>query len=109
MIVAGAHIAGLLGFFSIGAALIVLGRLSQRFGKVTQARPYYIGHYIAALLVWGGVLSRLLFITRGLPLNAASDGNLVYILLNDGLPAIGITLGLIITWYYWSWLLAERD
>lgn len=109
MMIAGADIAGLLGQVAIGVALIVLGRLSQRLGKVTHARPYFLGNYIAALLIWLGTLSRFDFITRGQSYLAASDDNLVYILLIDGLPAIGVTLGLMVTWYYWSWLLAERD
>lgn len=107
--IALAHAAGLLGFVAIGVALIVLGRLSQRLGDVTHARPYYIGNYVAACLIWAGALSRFYFITRGQSILDASDGNLVYILLIDGLPALGITVGLMVTWYYWSWLLAERD
>lgn len=109
MILLGAHIAGLLGFFSIGFALIILGRLSQKLGRESLARPYYVGNYIAALLVWSGMFARFYFLTRGLPYLTAADGDLVYILLNDGLPTLGITLGLLVTWYYWSWLLAERD
>lgn len=107
--IALAHATGLLGFVAIGVALIVLGRLSQRLGDVTHARPYYIGNYVATSLVWAGALSRFYFITRGQSILDASDGNLVYILLIDGLPALGITVGLMVTWYYWSWLLAERD
>ena len=107
--IAGADLAGLSGFISIGIALVVLGRLSQRLGKVTHARPYYLGNYIAALLIWIGSFSRFYFITGGQSILDASNDNLVYILLMDGLPASGITLGLLVTWYYWSWLLAERD
>jgi len=103
------HIIGLLGQFAIGVALIVLARLSKRLGKVTHARRYYIGNYIAAfLIVLGGVL-RLYFITQGVDALRAPNQNMLYTLFSDGLSAIGITLGLIVTWYYWSWLLAERD
>ncbi|GAB5491550.1 MAG: hypothetical protein Phog2KO_17650 [Phototrophicaceae bacterium] len=109
MIVMGAHAVGLLGFIAIGVALIILGRLSQRLGKVTHARPYFIGNYVAAVLVWAGAVFRFYFITIAPPNLPAPDDKLVYILLSDGLPALGITLGLIVTWYYWSWLLAERD
>lgn len=109
MIILVAHAFGLLGFFAIGVALIVLARLSQTLGKVTQARPYFVGNYIAAGLIWGGGLVRFYFITRAQSNLPAPDDNLVYILLSDGLPALGMTLGLVVTWYYWSWLLAERD
>lgn len=105
----GAHIAGLLGYFAMAIALIVLGRLSQRLGEVTHARPYYRGHYLTAILICAGMLARLYFITRGQGSIQAANQNLVYTLLCDGLPALGITIGLIVTWHYWSWLLAERD
>ncbi|MGB7340469.1 MAG: hypothetical protein WBC91_16345 [Phototrophicaceae bacterium] len=109
MVFAIVHIIGLFGFIAIGIALVILGRLSARLGKVTQARSYYLGNYLAACLIWLSVAFRFYFITRGQSNMAASDGNLVYILGVDGLLAFGITLGLIVTWYYWSWLLAERD
>ncbi|MGJ3237676.1 MAG: hypothetical protein ACFE0Q_03120 [Anaerolineae bacterium] len=100
---------GLIGFLAIAVALIVLARLSQRLGRVTQARPYYLLNYLAALFIGGGSLTRFYFITRGQSNLTATDDNLVYILFIDGLPAIGVTVGLMVTWYYWSWLLAERD
>ena len=109
MIVDIAHIAGLLGFVAIGFVMIVLGRLSARLGRVTHARPYFIGNYIAAGLIWLSVIARFYFITRGQSNFATSDEALVYILIVDGLPALSITVSLIVTWYYWSWLLAERD
>lgn len=109
MIVSLAHIAGLLGYLAIGFTLIVLARLSKKLGEVTHARPFYRGNYLAAVLVWAGVLARFYFITGDQSNFTASDDNLLYILLIDGLPALGVTLGLMVTWYYWSWLLAERD
>jgi len=103
------HVVGLIGFMAIGVAMVVLGRLSQRLGKVTHARPYFVGNYLAAGLIWMGAIARFYFITGGQGNSEASNGNLVYILLIDGLPALGVTIGLMVTWYYWSWLLAERD
>lgn len=105
----GAHIAGLLGYLAMALALIVLGRLSQRLGEVTHAKPFYLGHYLAATLVICSIMARFYFITRGQSSAQAANQNLVYTLLNDGLVALGITIGLIVTWHYWSWLLAERD
>jgi hypothetical protein len=103
------HIPGLLGYFSVIVALIVLARLSQRLGHVTHARPYFIGHYVAAGLISLGLLIRLYFITQGTESLRASSPTVLYTLITDGLPAVGVTLGLVVTWYYWSWLLAERD
>jgi hypothetical protein len=103
------HIPGLLGYFAVIVALIVLARLSQRLGHVTHARPYFIGHYVAAGLISLSLLIRLYFITQGTESLRASSPTVLYTLITDGLPAVGVTLGLVVTWYYWSWLLAERD
>ena len=105
----GAHIAGLLSYVAMTMTLIVLARLSQRLGQVTHARPYYRGNYFGAALISAGGLLRLYFITRGEASLQAANQKLVYTLLSDGLPALGITIGLIVTWHYWSWLLAERN
>lgn len=99
---------GLIGVASIALALVVLGLLSKRLGSVTRLPRYYRGFYVAAALVAISVVARLLNIGRGpsAALELASDP--LWVLLYIGFPAIGITLGVVIAWRYWSWLLAER-
>lgn len=100
---------GLIAYLAMGVALLVLAQLSKRLGSVTHARPYYRGYYIAVVLIWVGMFIRLFFITRGQSFLQAANVKLVYTLISDGSPAIGITIALIVTWHYWSWLLAERN
>lgn len=98
----------ILGFTGISIALIVLGRLSQRLGRVTRADAYYIGFYVAAVLVACGAGVRMLnFSGRVVPIEQLHH-NIEWVLLYTGAPAVGITLGVIVAWRYWSWLLAER-
>ncbi len=104
-----ADIVGLMGLMAVAVALFILARLSRRLGTVTHAQPQYRGLYLAALLVLGGVAARLGYLTNFIGSGGDLTHNLVYIVLCDGLPALGVTLGVMVTWYYWSWLLAERD
>lgn len=92
----------LVGTAGIGSALLVLGLLSRKLGRVTHAGPYYLGFYMGALLVWIAVFARL--VTMGEPGTSA-----LRVLVHAGFPAVGLTLGVIFAWRYWSWLLAERD
>lgn len=87
--------------------LVVLAQLSQRLGLVTHARPHYRWYYGAALLVMLGV--GIQFVQHHPPLAAWLNRTILGVILMEGLPALGLTLGLTVTWYYWSWLLAERD
>lgn len=92
----------LLGPASIAVALFVLGALSKRLGNVTHAKRYYIGFYVAAFLIVVGLVIRAARVVQeGEPV-----GQLI---VYDLFMAAGVTLGVIITWRYWSWLLAERD
>jgi len=100
---------GLFGLFMIGVLLVVIAQLSRRLGQVTHARPYYFGLYISAVLVWLGFLIRLVIVLDGIALFPNVNQNNLYMILSDIFPALGLTIGLAITWYYWSWLLAERD
>ena len=102
-------ILGLLGYGGVAVALLVLARLSHRLGLVTHARPRYRWLYLAALLVLAGAGVRLFYLTNSDLSDDNLKQNMVYILICDGFPALGITLALLVTWYYWSWLLAERD
>lgn len=96
---------GLLGPIAVGVALIILGQLSRRLGQVTRAPRYYLGLYIAAGLMGISVFARLV--------NIRVPGDILrtdplWVLLYVGFPALGVTLGVIVAWRYWSWLLAER-
>ena len=102
-------ILGLFGYFSISIAMVVLARLSQRLGSVMHVRAYYLGLYMSAVLIWLGIISRIVFLTSSLATFQNLNQNTIYVLLCDGLPALAITIALIVVWYYWSWLLAERD
>ncbi|HLU12286.1 MAG TPA: hypothetical protein VK003_21590 [Oceanobacillus sp.] len=100
---------GLCGPASIGIALVILGLLSKRLGSATRAPNYYIGFYVAAGLVFLSVAVQ----AANLLFDLASGDELieswVWVFLYNGLPALGVTVGVIFAWRYWSWLLAERS
>ncbi len=93
----------IIGMSSIALALVLLGLLSQRLGRVTGSGGYYVGLFVAAALVAVGAVMRIVALWRDL------DDNMLSTLLFNGAPAAGVTLGVIICWRYWSWLLAERS
>jgi len=103
------EILGLLGPIGIGCTLFVIGLLSGRLGSVTRTYPYHIGLYFAAVLVWLGGLAQLLDSLNHFTQSDNIAQQTLWIFLRSGLPAVGSSLGLLIVWYYWSWLLAERD
>jgi hypothetical protein len=101
--------AGVAGELSIAFGLVVIASLSRRLGSVTRTSPYYVWLYVAAFMLCISVLARLLNLGRGLDVAATLHEHLLWVFIYKGLPALGITLGVIVTWRYWSWLLAERD
>ena len=102
-------ILGLVGGVSIGVVMIILARLSQRLGHVTHARHYYVWFYGAAVLVWLGTLAQIFLLRQGIDSSLQLHQDILWVLLIKGLPALGVTIALIVAWHYWSWLLAERD
>ena len=91
----------------IAAALVVMGLLSKRMNDNTgSAKPYYRWFYVAAGLL---LISAGARVVGALSQDAELHIRLEWVLLYDGLPALGITLGVFVAWRYWSWLLAERD
>jgi hypothetical protein len=104
-----AGLLGLLGMSSISFALVVMGLLSKRLGSVTRAPRYYIGFYVASLMIALSVLARLLNVGRGMDAVTGLNRDLVWVLFYNGLPALAISLALFVAWRYWSWLLAERN
>lgn len=99
----------LLGMISVSVALAVMGALSQHLGRVTHAWPYYVGLYTSAGLVLVGIVCRIGIVSGQLAVSGDLQQNIGWVLVYHGVPALGLTLGVVIAWRYWSWLLAERD
>jgi hypothetical protein len=102
-------ILSLVGNFAIGGIMIILALLSQRLGNVTHARHHYIWFYGAAILVWLGMLAQIILLRQGMDSDFQLHQDILWVLLIKGLPTLGLTIGLVVAWHYWSWLLAERD
>ena len=97
-----------LGFASIAIALVLLGLLSKRLGQMTHSPAYHAGFHVGAFFVAMGVVARLINLTDPVASSARLQHNILWVLVYNGAPTIGVTLGVIIAWRYWSWLLAER-
>lgn len=96
----------LIGMFSIAVALVVLGLLSKRLGQVTRAPRYYRGFYISSVFLIMSALFRLVYLVQN---QIPSPDDAVAVIFYIGVPALALTVSLIIAWRYWSWLLAERS
>jgi hypothetical protein len=100
---------GLLGPLSICTMFVVLGLLSRRLGRVTRVRPYYLGFYLAALLVSLSALARIVNLGLGAEVAARLHAEDLLVLIYTGLMALGVTIAAFVAWRYWSWLLSERS
>jgi hypothetical protein len=101
-----AALLGLLGPISSMVALIVVGLLSRQLGEQTNAKRFYLGFFAAAILILISIAAQFLDLIFHIPHN---DSLVLWIFVDDGLPAIAVTVGVVFAWRYWSWLLAERD
>lgn len=101
---------GSLGTLSVIYLFYILAKLSQRLGAVEKMYPYYRYYYVANLFIIIGtishvVIARAALSSQGFPIWLVSSW---FILLAHYFPmAIGVTIGLFVTWRYWSWLITE--
>jgi hypothetical protein len=105
-------ILGSLGVFSLLYALVTLAQFSRKLGAVTKMRPFYRGYYAAAGLVGLALVMRLVrtsvFLASPQSMSPVLEEPLFYFFLYHLPLALGTTLGVALTWHYWSWLLKER-
>ncbi len=98
---------GLLSLVGIGVMLLVLGALSKRLGAATKAGPRYFGFYAAAGFLFASAALQAVNIFARLTESSALLESPVWIIVYSVMPAVGVTIGLVYAWHYWSWLLAE--
>lgn len=105
-------ILGSLGLISLMYALLILAQLGKKLGAVTKMRAAYRGYYAAVALLGLSLVLRLLrasvFWARSEDLPPLLNEPLLYLLLYHLPLALGMTIGVAITWHYWNWLLKER-
>jgi hypothetical protein len=105
-------ILGSVGLAAILFALAILALFGRKLGAVTKMRSFYQGYYAAIACVGLALVIRLVRVSvawsspQSIP---EALGSPIFYLFLYHLPlAIGLTLALGITWYYWGWLLKER-
>jgi|YNPBryBLVA2012_1023415.scaffolds.fasta_scaffold33156_2 hypothetical protein len=85
---------------AVSVGLVIVGLLSQRLGAVTKMPAYYRWFYVAAVLVGASSVTRILGASTGLDEGLA--------LFCTATFALGVTIGVVVAWRYWSWLFGER-
>ena len=103
---------GTVGTLSVIALFYILAKLSEKFGSVIKMAPIYRYYYLAILLLCLSYIVQLILVRVTLTAEYFPAWLTApwFLLLTYYLPrAIGVTIALIITWRYWSWLITERN
>jgi hypothetical protein len=101
-----------LGLLSVIFLFFILARLSEKLGAVTRMAPYYRWFWVGTGFLAVGLLSQLACISASLTGQSGNGlfASPLFYLVTYHIPlVIGVSIGLAITWRYWSWLLTERD
>lgn len=101
---------GSLGTLSVIYLLYILAKLSQRLGSVEKMTPYYRYYYVANAFVIIGTVSHIVIARVALSPQDFPNWLIApwFIVLAHYLPlTIGVTIGVVVTWRYWSWLIFE--
>jgi hypothetical protein len=103
---------GTLGTLSLILLFYILAKLSERFGAVVKMSPLYRYYYLSLVLAF--ISSTTHLIAARANLTSTNIPNWFtdpwFLLLAYHLPlTVGVTIGLYITWHYWSWLITEHN
>lgn len=101
---------GSLGTLAVIYLFYILAKLSQRLGAVEKMYPYYRYYYVANLFIIVGTVSHVIIARAALSPQDFPSWLLApwFILVAHYLPlTIGVTIGLLVTWRYWSWIITE--
>jgi hypothetical protein len=105
-------IVGTTGLGALLYALLILAQFGRKLGAVTKMKPFYKGYYVAACCLGLALVVRFIrtavFWAPDEAIPALLNSPVFYLFLYHLPVAIGLSLGLVLTWHYWSWLLKER-
>ncbi len=97
---------------SIVVVFHILAKLSRRFGSVLKMTAVYKWYYLAEAL---GIIALLAHLWQASTLLSAPHQPAPALapwfgLIFFDLPlTIAVTIGVIVTWRYWSWLIIEKE
>lgn len=91
-------VGGAIGEIALGAVLFIFARFTRRMALLNRQPPYHRLYYIGAAGMWSAAALRVL----------QPDGATTQLLVYPALVAISMTIGAVVSWRAWSWLLAER-
>lgn len=94
---------------SITAVLLVLALLSKRLGEVTHRSKIYRWLYLAAFLASQSAVSRIWSLTLSERDFVAISGDPMGLVFYALPLALAVTIGVIVAWRYWGWLIYTRD
>jgi hypothetical protein len=108
-------VGAIIGSAGLGAllyALLILAQFGSKLGAVTKMKPFYKGYHVAAGCLGLALVVRLIraavFWAPDETVPVLLNSPIFYLVLYHLPVALGLSLGLAITWHYWSWLLKER-
>jgi len=102
---------GTVGTLSLIILFFILAKLSERFGSVVRMSPLYRYYYLSLLLALISATVQVLAVraetVTTIPVWITAPW---FLLLAYYIPlAIAVTIGIYVTWHYWSWLITERN
>ena len=103
---------GTIGTISVVILFFILAKLSERFGSVVRMSPLYRYYYLSLFLALISTTVQVLAVraettVTSIPVWITAPW---FLLLAYYLPlAIAVTIGIYVTWHYWSWLITERN
>ncbi len=103
---------GVVGLLAVAFLGFLFAHFSRRLSAVTRMANYHRWFLIAAVFVILAAMSQVIRSTAALaPPNVTPPVLLEtwFSLVSFHIPlAIGVTINLILVWYYWGWILKEK-
>jgi hypothetical protein len=99
-----------LGLLAIVYLCILFANFSRRLSAVTKMKDYYRWFPLASVLVAVAATSQVIRATAGLAEEAPDFlCQPWFALVSFYVPlTVGVTLALVLVWYYWGWILKEK-